>query len=273
MFSFEIEKRYAELVKKVLNTQKRATRNDDATHSIFGEMFSFELRGYIPLLTGRKIFYRGVLGELAAMLRKPHHINDFKRFGCNFWDTWGDENGYLDLDYGRQWYAHNQIAELKRCLKEDRESRRMIINAWNPANLKNLSLPCCHLLYQFYCNHNELSMNWYQRSVDVMIGMPSNMVFSSALLIMIANEFNMKPHKINMIFGDCHIYSRHVEPAYEYLQNLEHNLEDPTNKKFRNHGKYKLTVPPQYDFTKFTNSNIDIFSMKKIPTIKFDLYK
>ena len=196
----------------------RRTRNAD-TLALFGESLTADLRKGFPLLTGRKLFYRGVFGELAAMLRKPTNISDFKKWGCNYWDKWGAEDGSINIDYGNAWHADGQIVELKRMLKEDPTSRRMLINGWRPSNITDLSLPCCHFSYQFFVGiDNCLHMIWTQRSVDVMIGLPSDMIFAAAWLIAMGNEFNLTPATIKMDFGDTHIYTDHVEGADVYAK-------------------------------------------------------
>jgi thymidylate synthase len=218
----QFERDYCQLVQKILNKgEYRETRNS-ATISIFGESLTADLRNGFPILQGRKLYPAGVLGELAAMLRQPKNVKDFERWGCNYWKLWADkETGDLTVDYGNQWFDFNgvnQIADLKDKLANNPADRRMIINSWRPDRLDELSLPCCHYSYQFHVStDNVLSMIWTQRSVDVMIGLPSDMIFAAAWLIAIANEFNMVAGKIKMDFGDTHIYADHEESAYQYL--------------------------------------------------------
>lgn len=217
------EKEYANLVMDVLSTgEKRDTRNGP-TRSVFSSQLTIAdlSLGLFPILRGRKMFYKGVLGELAAILRKPTCNGDFVEQGCNYWREFADADGSLRVDYGNAWFDFNgfdQVAELKRQLREDPTSRRMIISGWNPANLADLSLPCCHMLYQFYLSgSNTLHMKWHQRSVDVMVGLPSDAIFAAAWLLAICNEFGFKPGKITMDFGDTHIYEEHLDGALQYL--------------------------------------------------------
>jgi thymidylate synthase len=221
MQPFELE--YCELVHKVLRTgELRQTRNAE-TFSIFGTSLTADLRDGFPILQGRTLYPDGVFGELAAMLRSPKNVADFERWGCNYWKLWADKDtGDLNVDYGNQWFNFNgvdQIAELKRMLEKDPANRRMIISSWRPDRLGELSLPCCHYSYQFHVSDNGvLSMVWTQRSVDVMIGLPSDMIFAATWLIAIANEFDFTPGTIKMDFGDTHIYASHEERAHDYLQ-------------------------------------------------------
>ncbi len=200
----------------------RQTRNSE-TLSLFGKSFSVK-SNEIPLLSGRRIHYKGVLGELAAMLRGPKHIEDFERFGCNFWESWANEDGSIEVDYGTSWLdfnGYNQLEALKDSLTKDPMSRRHIISGWRPDRLEELSLPCCHLLYQWYVtNELELEMIWYQRSVDVMIGLPSNVILATTWNTLLANELGFTPGKVHFMLGDCHIYKEHLDGAHQYLANV-----------------------------------------------------
>lgn len=219
----DYEKQYLKLVNEVLmKGDKRPTRNE-ATYSLFGRtlVISELRRGLFPILTSRKMHYKGVLGELAAMIRKPKHINDFKRWGCNYWDQWADEDGNLEVDYGNVWFDFdgvNQYDELIKGLTSDPFGRRHIITGWHPDRLKSTSLPCCHLLYQFYVTSDgHLDMMWYQRSADTMIGIPSDVIFAAAWLINLADTTRYKPGTITMVFGDTHIYVPHAGHAQKLL--------------------------------------------------------
>jgi len=270
MMHFEYE--YALLVRKVLTLgQMRETRNQ-VTRSIFGETLKVGglKNGYFPLLTGRKIYYKGVFGELAAMLRRPKNIKDFEAWGCNYWKKWADENGNLNIDYGNEWMP--QIQHIKSCLgNPDKWSdRRMLINGWNHENLADLSLPCCHYAYQFYVDSSGqkpvLHMLWHQRSVDLMVGLPSDIVFAAAWLIALANEFDMVPGDITMTLGDTHIYEGHTKGAEEYLQNVaRENSIKPA--------EYELNTNPGTNFLDFTPDWIAIKEYEHLGQLKFELYE
>ena len=162
------------------------------------------------------MFTKGILGEHAAFLRNPKHVDDFKEFGCNYWDSWADEDGNLELDYGRGWTKQfNHVIEAMRAGGND---RRMLVNTWNHERLDDLSLPCCHYSYQFYKRGDEIDMLWNQRSADWAIGVPSDIVLAATMLISLARECELKPGRIRMVFGDAHIYHEHQEGCMELLK-------------------------------------------------------
>lgn len=262
------ERQYCQLVELALTAEKRQTRNA-VTHSLFGQMLSFYVgKEHFPLLTGRRMYPQGVLGELAAMLRRPTNIADFKKWGCNYWDAWGDEQGNINVDYGNAWFDFNgvdQIAELKRCLREDPTNRRMMISGWRPDRLTELSLPCCHYNYQFYVtNRGELNMLWSQRSVDIMVGLPSDIIFAAAWLIAIANEFGLTPGMLHFAMGDCHIYEQHIAGAHQYLHQVWTVTEG-------NQVSYRYLAPAGEDFCKFDPKNLVLAVHTAAPAIKFEL--
>ena len=217
------ESTYAGLIQGVMrNGTLRKTRNGD-TRSVFGKVFEVD-QSTIPLLVGRRVYYKGVLGELAAFLRGPSHVRDFTVAGCKYWNDWADKDGYLRLDYGNLWSnfgGYDQIAALKKSLKKDPFSRRHIISGWNPANLDDLSAPCCHIMYQWYVtNDNKLEMIWTQRSVDVMIGLPSDVILATTWNHLLANELGFEPGRVIFMLGDCHIYENHATGVDQYLVNV-----------------------------------------------------
>lgn len=228
---FQFEKDYALLIEEILNTGiERSTRNS-VTKSIFGKSLSFKMNpGEFPLLLGRKMFPRGIIGEMSAFLKGPKNVKDFTDEGCNYWNLWAESDGSLNVDYGNLWSNFNGVNQLKdlvSSLKEDPYGRRHIITGWKPDNLQSLSLPCCHLLYQWYVNGDELEMIWYQRSVDTMIGLPSDVVLSFVFNVLVANEVNLKPGKITMFLGDTHIYKDHYEKALEYVERVKQSQSLP----------------------------------------------
>jgi thymidylate synthase len=216
------EANYIKLIKKILNEGEEKEGRNGWTRSLFGEMIDLgNVFTEFPILQGRKIYHKGVLGELAAMLNKPTHIDDFTSKGCNYWGKWAKEDGSINIDYGNAWYDFNgfdQIKDLKDKLRNNPNDRRMIVSGWNPTNLDKLDLPCCHMVYQFHVSKgNTLNMLWTQRSVDTMIGLPSDAVFAATWLIILANEVGLKPGNIKMSLGDTHIYQEHLEDVKTYL--------------------------------------------------------
>ena len=261
----QYEDQYAQLVEDVLiNGEERGTRNA-TTYSTFGKSLNFDVRESLPLLTGRKIYYKGVLGELAAMLRGPKCVADFEKWGCNFWKQWAAEDGTLNLDYGNAWLANDQIEMLKTMLKYNNTCRRMLISGWRPENLNDLSLPCCHFNYQFYVSKGKvLHMIWTQRSADVMVGIPSNMVFAAAWLIAIAGEFGMTAGTVKMDFGDTHIYKSHESGARDYL----------TQSMSRDRSRISYAYEPVgKDFCLFEPKDLVLGNYNHRSPIKFELFE
>lgn len=256
---------YMGLVRKILaNGELRRGRNG-TTLAIFGETLTIDLStGEFPLLTGRQLFYRGVFGELAAMLRGPKTLKDFEEHGCNYWKQWARPDGSINVDYGNAWLdfnGFNQLEALADSLKNNPHGRRHLVTGWRPDRLDELSLPCCHYAYQWYVREDKyLDMMWHQRSVDTMIGLPSDVIFASAWNIMLANEVGLIPGKITFTLGDTHIYEEHIEQAKEYLTRLTCELP-----------KYKLEAYTQMPHTRFISEDITISGYTHMPAIKFEL--
>ena len=197
-----------------------------STKALSGVQLKFMVDKYIPVLQSRKIHWRGVAGEYAAFIRHPSHISDFKSFGCNFWDPWADSEGNLIIDYGNLWRNYegtNQMEEALRLLREDPQSRRILIDGWRPSTLSSLSLPCCHYTYQFVHHHGLLNLIWTQRSGDWMVGIPSDAISATIMLNHFASLANMKPFEVTMNIGDAHIYEEHTMGSVQ-LYNSYNNL-------------------------------------------------
>jgi len=230
--SFETE--YKKLVQQLLSEQgaARETRNAK-TISTFGvQLKAEELRtGVFPIVRGRKIYWKGVVGELAAFLKGPRSVQDFTDVGCNFWSPWAKKNK-LELDYGNAWIdfnGTNQLLTVVQSLRTEPYSRRHLISAWRPDRLEELSLPCCHYAYQWYVtNDGYLDMAWIQRSVDIMVGMPSDIVSAALFNILMAQTVGLKPGKITFQLGDTHLYLSHAIAAHMYVAADESTLKQPT---------------------------------------------
>lgn len=264
MQQFELD--YADLVREVLlDGILKQTRNGN-TISVFGRSLVIDdIDEVFPIIQGRKMWPQGVLGELAAMLRGPKHIDDFKKWGCNYWGDWAKEDGSINIDYGNVWRDFNgvdQIAQLKDNLANNPNDRRMIISGWKPDGMSDLDLPCCHYSYQFYVADNVLSMIWTQRSVDMMIGLPSDIIFAAAWLIAIANEFGMSVGSIKMDFGDCHVYEEHMSNAWEYVHIVNDSIMEPIGYNYPNIGK---------DFCEFVPADIELDAYVSFPPLTFEL--
>jgi len=225
--NYEID--YMSLIEDILlNGEERRTRNATTIMTCFKTLTVDTLQdGYFPLITGRKMYHKGIIGELAAFLHMPNKLSDFTDRGCNYWAKWADKDDKLNVDYGNKWQdwnGVNQLRDVVETLKTNPYDRRMLITSWDPSNLKKLSLPCCHLLYQFVVRDNQLDMIWYQRSADVMIGVPSDIVLGAMLLALVADETEYCPGKLHMVFGDAHIYKDHIDGAKEYISRRIHTL-------------------------------------------------
>ena len=265
------EENFANLVAKILTEgEVRETRNS-ATKAIFGEKLVVDCEeGVVPLLHGRKMFYKGVLGELAAMLRGPKTIQDFKDYGCNYWDTWADVDGNIKVDYGNAWLDFNgvdQLARLRETLLKNPTDRRMLVSGWRPDLQDSLSLPCCHLLYQWYVRDGEfLDMIWYQRSVDTMVGLPSDVIFAWAWNVMLANDVGLRPGRITFMLGDTHIYKEHRDVARIYLNRVNNTLCE-----YYPEANYKLHCQGGKKFTDFVPQDIEIYNYNPLGKLELEL--
>jgi thymidylate synthase len=262
------EHRYKNLVKDILvNGEERKGRNG-ITKSLFGKILKVDVKNQgFPILQGRKMYYEGVFGELAAMLHGAQTVQEFEKHGCNYWKSWADKDGKLNIDYGRAWKDFNgvnQLDELIHKLRKNPNDRRMIISGWRPDKLEELSLPCCHLLYQWYVRDgNILDMIWYQRSVDTMIGLPSDIIFAAAWNMVIATQVGMIPGELTFMLGDTHIYEQHYNEAFKYIKSVE--------------GHYFKYINSYIDRTatvhNFNKDMLTISSYRPQKSIKFELIK
>jgi len=254
------EHNYILTAKKIIHQGTPRTGRNGVTYSLPFQQIKFDLStGHIPLLTTRRMFYKGVLGEYAAMIRGPKNIIDFQKFGCNYWDNWGDENGDINIDYGNAWIDYNGVNQMEyvlNSLRNNPSDRRMVINAWRPDRLEDLSLPCCHHSYQFWSDGTHLDLLWIQRSGDWMIGVPSDMVLASVMLLCFSSLANLTPRNVKMVIGDAHIYAEHIETAIEQCRRLAWNP-----------AIYDLK--PQTDLYSFVPSDLDITQYKYEPPLTY----
>lgn len=241
----------------------RETRSG-STSSLFSLGFTIDALQYgkFPMPRGRKIFYKGILGEMATFLEGPRDVKHFEDNGCNYWKLWGDKKGKLNVDYGNAWIANNQLKNVVSSLKNDPSGRRHLIDAWNPENLDDLSLPCCHYAYQWYVRGDRLEMIWTQRSLDIMIGLPSDIVLASVFNILMAQTVGLKPGKISMNFGDCHIYDNHIDSVLTYIEQCD-SLETENDTTYELH--------PDATVFNFKPDMLTINNYKPREVIKFEL--
>jgi len=215
-------KQYLDLMEKVLNEgQKKSDRTGTGTLSIFGYQMEFNLSIGFPLVTTKKVHLKSIIHELIWFLQGSTNIAYLKENGVSIWDEWADENGNLGPVYGAQWRSWpdgnngtiDQIQNLINSIKDNPDSRRHIVSAWNPALVDEMALPPCHSLFQFYVANGELSCQLYQRSADIFLGVPFNIASYALLTHMIAHVCNLKAGKFVHTFGDAHLYLNHLDQA------------------------------------------------------------
>ncbi len=230
-------KQYLELVRDVLENGKpesgvekdgaivRPDRTGVGTYSVFGRQMRFDLNEGFPLVTTKKVHLKSIIYELLWFLKGDTNINYLKEQKVTIWDEWADENGDLGPVYGKQWRSWegpkgrvDQIARAVETIKSNPSSRRIVVIAFNPADLPDVAPPACHTLFQFYVSGDKLSLQLYQRSADLMLGVPFNIASYSLLLMMVAQVTGLKAHEFVHTFGDVHIYSNHVEGARLQLE-------------------------------------------------------
>lgn len=227
-------KDYYDLLNKVLlNGEERGDRTKTGVKSLFGEHMKFDLRDGFPLLTGKKTHFKSIAHELLWFLSGKTNIKYLQENGVSIWDGWADENGDLGSVYGEQWRSWgrsniDQVSKLIDSLKNNPESRRHIISAWNVSDLDKMALPPCHLLFQFYVSGSEyLDCQLYQRSADLFLGVPFNIASYSLLMHMVGEVVGLKPRFFHHTIGDAHIYNNHVDQVSELLERYVGESELP----------------------------------------------
>ncbi len=203
----------------------REDRTGTGTRSIFGTQMRFDISEHFPLLTTKKVHLRSIIYELLWFLNGDTNIKFLNDNKVTIWDEWADEHGELGPVYGKQWRRWecadgrviDQISNVVEQIKNNPNSRRLIVNAWNVADVDNMALPPCHLLFQFYVANGALSCMLYQRSCDFFLGVPFNIASYALLTMMMAQQCNLKPGEFVWTGGDTHLYLNHLEQAKEQL--------------------------------------------------------
>src|SRR2546430_1071783 len=222
----QIMRQYHELLQRVLDHGVgRRDRTGTGTLSVFGHQMRFDLAQGFPLLTTKKLHLKSIIYELLWFLRGETNVRWLQQHGVRIWDEWADEHGDLGPVYGRQWRSWpkpdggsvDQIAELVARIKRDPDSRRLIVTAWNPADIDRMALPPCHGLFQFYVAGGKLSCQLYQRSADIFLGVPFNIASYALLTMMVAQVTDLEPDEFIHSFGDAHLYLNHLDQAREQL--------------------------------------------------------
>jgi thymidylate synthase len=273
------DRQYLELLNTIkVEGDKKEDRTGTGTVSLFGEQLKFDLTEGFPLLTTKKVYTRGIIHELLWFLKGDTNIKYLQDNKTRIWDEWADENGDLGPVYGKQWVdwngrqemslskernengyfdyipTHidgiNQIAEVIDTIKNNPDSRRLIVSAWNPADIPLMALAPCHCLFQFYVVNGKLSCQLYQRSADVFLGVPFNIASYALLTHMIAHVCDLEVGTFVHTFGDVHIYNNHFEQVDEQLSREARDL--PTLKINR-----KVTDIFDFKYEDFTIENYD----------------
>ncbi len=218
---------YLDLLRHVRDTGVRKTdRTGTGTLSVFGHQMRFDLAQGFPLVTTKKLHLKSIIHELLWFLSGDTNVAYLRRNGVSIWDDWADETGDLGPVYGRQWRSWatpdgrsiDQIKEVVQTIKTNPDSRRIIVSAWNPADIPDMALAPCHCLFQFYVADGKLSCQLYQRSADIFLGVPFNIASYAALTLMMAQVTGLKPGDFVHTFGDAHLYLNHLEQADLQLQ-------------------------------------------------------
>ncbi|HEY1963236.1 MAG TPA: thymidylate synthase [Rhizomicrobium sp.] len=219
-------RQYLDLMERVLETGvKKHDRTGTGTRSIFGHQMRFDLAEGFPLVTTKKLFTKAIIYELLWFLRGDTNVRWLQEHGVGIWDEWADPNGELGPVYGHQWRSWpapnagtiDQIANVVADIKRNPDSRRLIVTAWNPADVPKMALPPCHCLFQFYVAEGRLSCQLYQRSADIFLGVPFNIASYALLTMMVAQVTDLEPGDFIHTFGDAHLYLNHIEQAREQL--------------------------------------------------------
>ncbi|WP_033517944.1 thymidylate synthase [Bifidobacterium cuniculi] len=221
---------YEDLLRKILlEGNLKNDRTGTGTISLFGQQMRFDLSEGFPLLTTKRVFFKGIAYELLWFLKGSSNIGYLTEHNVHIWDEWADENGDLGPVYGVQWRSWpaptaddpdrtiDQIAGVLETIRTNPDSRRMVVTAWNPAEVEDMALPPCHALFQFYVADGKLSCQLYQRSCDMFLGVPFNIASYSLLTMMMAQQADLEPGEFVWTGGDCHIYDNHVDQVLEQL--------------------------------------------------------
>ena len=215
-------KQYLDLLSRILNEgTRKSDRTGTGTLSVFGHQMRFDLTDGFPLLTTKKLHLKSIIYELLWFLRGDTNVKYLHDHGVTIWDEWADENGDLGPIYGHEWRSWpdyrggtiDQIANVVDLIKRSPDSRRMIVSAWNVAEVDSMALPPCHTMFQFYVAEGRLSLQLYQRSADTFLGVPFNIASYALLLMMMAQVTGLQPGEFVHTTGDTHLYLNHIDQA------------------------------------------------------------
>ncbi len=226
-------KQYLQLLQHIIdNGVDRSDRTGTGTRSVFGYQMRFDLSEGFPLLTTKKLHLKSIIYELLWFLRGDTNVHYLQEHGVRIWNEWADADGNLGPVYGHQWRSWpdghggtiDQITKVVEQIKHNPDSRRLIVSAWNVADVDNMALPPCHTMFQFYVSDGRLSLQLYQRSGDVFLGVPFNIASYALLLMMVAQVCGLKPGEFVHTLGDAHIYHNHIEQVHQQLGRTPRSL-------------------------------------------------
>lgn len=226
-------KQYLDLLQRIVDEgTRKEDRTGTGTLSVFGHQMRFNLEEGFPLLTTKKLHLKSIIHELLWFLKGDTNVKYLQENGVRIWNEWADENGELGPVYGHQWRSWpnyngghiDQIQDIVNALKNNPDSRRMIVSAWNVAEVDQMALPPCHCLFQFYVANGKLSLQLYQRSADTFLGVPFNIASYALLTMMMAQVSGLKPGDFIHTTGDTHLYLNHLEQAKEQLKRTPRTL-------------------------------------------------
>jgi thymidylate synthase len=221
-----VDTQYEDLLRRVLTTgTPKNDRTGTGTVSLFGERLRYDLSAGFPLITTKRVHFKSIAVELLWFLRGDSNVGWLRDQGVTIWDEWADDKGELGPVYGVQWRSWptpegghiDQISGILDTLRRDPDSRRMVVSAWNVAELGDMALAPCHAMFQFYVADGRLSCQMYQRSADMFLGVPFNIASYALLTRMMADQAGLEPGDFVWVGGDCHIYNNHVEQVTEQL--------------------------------------------------------
>ena len=261
-------KQYLDLLQHVLDEgEDRIDRTGTGTKGVFGYQMRFNLQKGFPLLTTKKLHLKSIIYELLWFLKGETNVKYLQENGVRIWNEWADEDGDLGPVYGSQWRSWrnaenqqiDQITKVIKSIQQDPFSRRHIVSAWNVGELDKMALPPCHILFQFYVSNGKLSLQLYQRSADIFLGVPFNIASYAALLAMVAHVTGLEAYEFVHTLGDAHIYHNHVEQVK--LQLTRETMSLP---------KLKLT-PGVKDIFSFKFEDFHLEQYEAHPSIKGDI--
>ena len=261
-------KQYLDLLQRVLDEGvRKSDRTGTGTISVFGHQMRFNLQDGFPCLTTKKLHLKSIIHELLWFLAGDTNIKYLNDNGVRIWDEWADENGDLGQVYGYQWRSWktpdgqtiDQISNLVKSLKENPDSRRHIVSAWNVADIDNMALPPCHALFQFYVAEGKLSCQLYQRSADLFLGVPFNIASYALLTMMLAQVCGYQYGEFIHTFGDAHIYLNHLEQVHTQLERTPRPLP-----------KMKIN-PDVKDIFSFKYEDFELVDYNPYPHIKAEV--